>query len=244
MIFARTLLIGLSASLAILSPATRSLADPAIDALVQAIDPATLLGPPSAPGSAEERAELDQLRAIMRHRTADQLAQAQWDADHDDASAFAALLAPDGDLKRLPATAHLLDVVGDAADAAAAKAKAVFNRTRPYVLDPSLVGCPRSAASPNPSYPSGDATIGWAQAEVLAALAPGRAAAFEARGAELARHRLVCSLHFPSDVEAGRILGIAVARAVLAAPDLQPMVTAARAELEPRPRPGPPAPPR
>ena len=229
-------------SAAVMAFAGASLADPVVDNLVGNVDAAGLLSPPPAPGSAQEQTELRRLRVIMLHRTAEQLAQAQWDAEHDDASAFAALLTPDSDLQRMPATAHLLDIVGDAADAAAGKAKAVFNRTRPYVLDPSLVGCPRSPTSPNPSYPSGDATIGWAQAEVLADLEPDRAAAFEARGAELAQHRLVCSLHFPSDVEAGRILGIAIAKAVLASPELRSEIEAAKAELAAAPRLAPPAP--
>jgi len=72
------------------------------------IDPAIILPPPPADGSAQQTAELDELRDIKATRTPDRLAQARWDDAHEDATAFASVIGAAFDLKTLPKTAALL----------------------------------------------------------------------------------------------------------------------------------------
>ena len=54
------------------------------------------------------------------------------------------------------------------------------------------------------SYPSGHSAYGWAMAGVLSDLVPERHAQIEARAAEFARQRMVCGVHFASDIAAGK----------------------------------------
>jgi hypothetical protein len=54
------------------------------------------------------------------------------------------------------------------------------------------------------SYPSGHATYGYVMALLLADMVPERRGALLTRGDEFAQQRMVCGVHFPSDLVAGR----------------------------------------
>ncbi len=196
-----------------------------------ALDPASLLPAPPARDSAQERAELAELRGIMVSRRPEQLAAARWDDAHEDPSAFAAILAPAYDLKTLPRTAQLLDLAQDTGDAVVAKAKTQFRRLRPFKIDPVIKGCPTEGIADYSSCPSGTAAFGWVMATVLGDLAPEKAGALKARAEAYGHNRMVCGLHFRSDVEAAKVLGVAVGRILLSAPELQAQIAAARAEM-------------
>jgi acid phosphatase (class A) len=58
-------------------------------------------------------------------------------------------------------------------------------------------------------------------AAVLAELAPQQRPAIMERGRELGWNRVVAGVHYPSDVTAGRVLGTAIAKALLADPKFQ-----------------------
>jgi len=66
---------------------------------------------------------------------------------------------------------------------------------------------PSPAAAYSPSYPSGHATIGAMMSILLAEMVPERREALFTRGWEYGDARVLSGVHFPSDVEAGRILG-------------------------------------
>ena len=99
------------------------------------------------------------------------------------------------------------------------------------VIDPALKVCAKDDP-PQSSYPSGHATMGFAMAVVLAQLSPQRAPAFMARAAEYADNRLVCGMHFRSDVVAGQALGTAMALKLMATPAFQPEFDAAAREMK------------
>ena len=119
------------------------------------------------------------------------------------------------------------------ADEAAESVKARSFRARPVGDDPARPACQRltEAGRTTPSYPSGSATVGAAYGEVLAALAPERAAESRRTGHEIAVSRVVCGMHYPSDAEAGETLGREVARAIVASPGFQTDRIGAQAEL-------------
>lgn len=206
-------------------------ADEAVTSIVKALDPVKTLPPPPAPGSADEAAELDELRGIMQTRTTEQLAKATWDDAHEDPSAFVEALGPTYDLKSLPQTAKLLEITEDTAEAAAGRSKKYFKRLRPYRVDNSINGCNASGDSPNSSYPSGHATIGWSLAVVLADLAPERSEILLARALDFNQSRMICGSHFRRDTEAGRTLGTLVAQDILLAPEVKAQLDAAKAEM-------------
>jgi acid phosphatase (class A) len=112
--------------------------------------------------------------------------------------------------------------------------KAGYDRPRPAAVDPTAPICePRVPMLVNsPSYPAGHAAAGRAWAMALAQVDPERAAEILKRGDEIGDSRLVCGLHWTSDVAAGRVLGEAVAEAERADPAFQADLEAARAELK------------
>jgi acid phosphatase (class A) len=197
------------------------------------IDPVRLLPPPPADGSARQKLELAELRQIQDARTKARLNQALWDDEHENASLFTSTLGPSFDLAKLPQTARLIAIVENDQDIAAGMAKKAFHRHRPWIFDDTLVGCPRGKAKdPLSSYPSGHATVGYADGVFLAALMPDHAADILARASDYADSRLVCGVHFRSDIAASESLGTAVAILLLKSPRLSDQIAAARAELK------------
>lgn len=195
------------------------------------LDPALVLPPPPAPGSAQARAELAELRSIEAARTPAMLAAAHTDSDTKDASIFAAAIGPAFALDRLPATARLMHEVRIAEKDAADRAKAHFRRNRPWVAAPELHHCGKDDDAAWSSYPSGHTTMGFAMGAVLARLDPARADAIMARAAAYGESRIVCEVHFRSDVTAGQTLGLVVADRLMAKPAFQADFAAARREL-------------
>ena len=63
------------------------------------------------------------------------------------------------------------------------------------------------------SYPSGHTSIGWAWALVLAEASPNESTAILARGRAFGESRLVCNVHWQSDVIEGRFIGAATVAA-------------------------------
>jgi len=197
------------------------------------IAPLKLLPPPPRDGSPAQVAELDELRQIQAVRTSARLDQARWDGDHEDVSAFAAVLGPKFNLAKLPATRNLIEIVENDESAAATTAKKAFHRHRPWVFDQTLDVCEHSKTSdPLTSYPSGHATLAYSVAVVLAELVPTKATALMNRASDFAYSRLVCEVHFRSDIVAGQALGTAVGVLLLRSPSLQPSIEAARRELD------------
>jgi acid phosphatase (class A) len=195
------------------------------------IDPARLLPPPPAPDSDTQKAELAQLHLIQTQRTQARFDQALWDDRHQNSQMYAALLGPRFDLDRLPATRKVMQTVNNDLVIASRRAKTYFKRPRPWLTDPSLQGCPPTPTDPLSSYPSGHTTYAFATGVVLAELMPDKAQAILARDQDFADSRMVCGLHYRSDLAAGETLGTLVGRLILASPKTQPDLAAARAEL-------------
>lgn len=81
------------------------------------------------------------------------------------------------------------------------------------------------------SYPSGHSTRGTVFAFVLAELFPAQREAILARGREAGWLRVQGGVHYPSDILAGRVLGLAIGHALMRSPAFQADLAAARAEL-------------
>ena len=74
--------------------------------------------------------------------------------------------------------------------------------------------------------------LGWAWSLVLAELAPDRADQILRRGLAYGESRAVCGVHYPSDVEAGRIVGATIVTRLKADPAFQADFAKARIEFE------------
>lgn len=119
------------------------------------------------------------------------------------------------------------------ADAAAELAKARVFRPRPVGDDPERRACQRvnDAGRKGASYPSGSSTVATVYGEAFAALEPQRATDARRIAREVGLSRLVCGMHYPSDVAAGEVLGKAVFEAAAAMPVFDADLAAARSEL-------------
>lgn len=193
-----------------------------VDALV------FLPGPPEA-NSALELAE----RAVVRGPwSAERRQQALDDNAIDPFAAFDAVLGPDFTAANFPATAALLDRAGRAAGFAGDPAKFRFRRARPFLSDNAITPCiedtPRLRESF--SYPSGHGALGFGWALVLAELAPDHADALIERGRDFGWSRVVCGVHYPSDIDASRIVAAAAIARLHADPEFLAALEAARAE--------------
>jgi len=194
------------------------------------LDPALLLpAPPSdaAPAAVEGRAELHRIAAA---RTPKRLAQARRDDEVEDVTALTGVLGPAFNLERLPATARLFADLRYEDNVAAKRAKAYFRRERPFLYDRTLDVCDDAHDVKN-SYPSGHATMGYAAAAALEQLIPAKAQAVRARASDYAESRLVCGVHYRSDIDASQVLGAALVVKLLEKPDFKAEFEAARAEL-------------
>jgi acid phosphatase (class A) len=113
-----------------------------------------------------------------------------------------------------------------------------FQRPRPFQRVQLQRVCgeqkpPKPEAHPTggSSYPSGHSAYGWAVAMILVRVAPDRAEALMSRAEEYADSRVVCGVHFPSDVAAGQVIAAGVVARLDASPDFQADLARARAEF-------------
>jgi acid phosphatase (class A) len=204
------------------------------------VNPSQLLPPPPKDGSVEQQREMAHVKLIIQTRSKERHDQAIWDARHEDPTPFAAVIGPNFDLAKFPATAKLLADIQSDSDVAAGMAKEYFKRKFPVTAEmPADYGqwtCDEADRKPGTrplrSYPSGHATLGYSFGVVLAGLIPEKSQALLSRSASYAYSREVCGDHYHSDVEAGHVLGTTVGVLLLHNEKLKPELEAARAELK------------
>lgn len=192
------------------------------------LDAVALLPDPPSEQSPETRAELDLLLRVQQRRTPEEIARAKADASLTMA-AFADVIGPWFTPENLPRMEQLFQKLQTEATHVGGQAKNHFARKRPRFLDDRIQ--PVLAGISDPSYPSGNATRGMLCAAVLAEVAPQQRPAIMERGRELGWNRVVAGVHYPSDVTAGRVLGLAIARALLADPKFQQELSQVKKEF-------------
>lgn len=212
------------------SSAERTPPDVAHCVSAETLDLRRILPPPPIAGSRKERAELDELLRIQARRTPQQVARARLDAKIDVLVFAAALGRPRGlSAADLPRTLALFREIAADESAILGPAKREFARPRPFTVEARLrpvVAAPRSQ-----SYPSGHATWAYTTALVLADMVPERRRQLLERANEFAYDRNVAGVHYPSDVEAGRVAGTALAALLFTCGPFEREESAARAEL-------------
>jgi acid phosphatase (class A) len=163
-----------------------------------------LFAPPPARGSLQERRELDVLLALQRARTPSEVAAAQADRKTEISRFAGALGMDEPEMSRLPHLRHLAESVEDAVRPYVRAAKDHFRRLRPQEVEPAMQPCIGNVKG-DLSYPSGHANYGYVMGYLLSDMVPERRTQLQTRAAEFARQRMVCGVHFPSDIDAGRI---------------------------------------
>lgn len=198
------------------------------------LEPTTLLAPPPADGSDQQKAEVAEVLHLQQTASKERLDQAVWDDRHESSELWLPTLGPVGfDLTKLPATAEMLDAVMRERDAAADVVKVYYGRRRPWTFDANIQVC--EAAGKNGSqvrsYPSGHGTLSYAQGIILAHLMPAKGQLIMARAEDFAVSRMYCGVHSRSDIRASAVLGTTLGTLLLHEPKFKPLLDNARAEL-------------
>jgi acid phosphatase (class A) len=198
----------------------------------------TLVPAPPAIDSAQDKVDVAWLKGSIARA-----GEERWQkAVADDASVydnFSAALGATIDRKTLPRLVRLLNRVSEDALAASGEAKKRFSRPRPFqrfalarVCGQAKPPKPEAAPAKGSSYPSGHAVVSWAAALVMMEAAPANATPIVTRAVSYGESRVVCGVHFPSDVEAGRILGAAVVDKLFTIPEFRRDLICAKREVQ------------
>ena len=199
-------------------------------------DSAALLPSPPAVGSAAAALDQDVARAALALRDTNRWRLAAMDANlsfPEAAGAFSCALGAPVTEQDTPRLYQMLRRVMTDAGFATFSAKDKYRHARPFMLDgqPTCTPDKEQALRAQGSYPSGHTSIGWAWALVLAEASPGESSAILARGRTFGESRLVCNVHWESDVIEGRFIGAATVARLHAEPDFLADLAAAKAEL-------------
>ncbi len=191
-------------------------------------DGIALLAPPPAAGSAEAAADLELSRSVFRVRTPAETAHAKRSGSLS-FSLFGPAIGPVYQLEKLPHTEALLKKVKAEIHDPIYKAKDYWKRQRPCQVDTNLDWGP-----PEPSfgYPSGHSSCATVYGLVLAEIFPDKRDAIMNIAYGIGWDRVLIGKHYLTDVRAGRVLGQAIVREMLASPAFQADLTAARAEVQ------------
>lgn len=196
-------------------------------------DIAAILPSPPAAGSAAFAADEERYRTTRALRDTARWSLAARDADltfPNAAQTYSCALGIAITPEATPNLNILLRRVRTDASRANDKAKALYQRRRP-VNAYGDTSCTPHDKLRDDSYPSGHTSIGWAWALTLAELAPENATAILARGLAYGDSRVVCGVHWQSDVEAGRLVGAGVVSRLHADPVYAAQLPLARREI-------------
>jgi len=113
-------------------------------------------------------------------------------------------------------------------------AKNHYQRIRPFMLNKKPICTPHEEKElrTDGSYPSGHTAIGWAWALILAEVAPDHADAILARGRAFGESRMVCNVHWNSDVAEGRFMGASAVAKLHSDPQFMTDLEAAKEEVK------------
>lgn len=204
------------------------LSDSRIDALADALSPpgdaawaaeaAALAGAPATPSN-YDRWQLAIVHAELRPPEA---------AQHFDCVLGARFMA-----EPRPALTRLLARLSVDAQKVSLKLGQRTPRDRPGIAEPGLKPCQRTndEMRRSPSWPASGAVVATAYGEAFAALAPDAADGARRVAQAIGESRIVCRMNWPSDVEAGERLGVALYAETATTPDFAADLAEARREV-------------
>lgn len=201
---------------------------------VSSIDlPPQLLPPPPEEGSKEWKKNIQGVLAAQQH-IAKKDSAAIRDEQHLRLSLITNVIGTDFTAEKFPRTYELLQNVFEDSEFITGADKKFWHTRRPYLTD-KQVKLFVDRIDSNPAYPSGHTSASRVAAEVLGMLFPDRLGDLRARAESIAYHRVQAGVHYPVDVEGGRMLAMMIIGALSKSADFQSDLTAAKEEIAEQP---------
>lgn len=171
-----------------------------------AVDSSKFLPAPPAPGSAafaEDKYAFEFTRTLKGSERW-LLAAQDNESDLDSLAVdFSCALGFSLDRKHAPLFFALIGKARTDIGYAVGSGKEFFARPRPLVGNDAPICVERGDIAKSFAYPSGHTTQGWTYTLILAELVPDQAVEIAARGRAYGESRVVCGVHWASDVAAG-----------------------------------------
>jgi acid phosphatase (class A) len=197
------------------------------------VDGVALLPPPPTPASPAQAADDAAYRAAIADKGSPRWQLAAADADlRRIPEAFVCALGTPIDADCAPHLTMLVRRVASDGGFATLPAKVHYRRPRPFVAleGPTCIPADEPALRKDPAYPSGHAALGWTVGLVLIQVAPDRANELAQRAFAYGQSRVLCGVHWPSDVVAARTLAASVVAQLQSNADFGMQLAQARKE--------------
>lgn len=185
---------------------------------------------PSAPGSAEDKADYAATDRAYADRSAADFAQAKREEKFN-AFDFASVIGADFSADKLPHVAALFKEAEEETKQAVDLSKNHWKRPRPCPPASECANDPQKAAKKSYGYPSGHSSRATVDAILLSQLFPQDADALMQHARDIGWRRVEKGVHTLQDIYAGREFGQALATDMLSSPAMQHDLAAAREEL-------------
>ena len=199
-------------------------------------DMLSVLPPPPKPGSGVDADDHASFPASRGLKDSPRWSLAINDVEQTPQAAFldfACALGVTLDDGKAPVLSNLFSRIVPDARAFVDPPKNHYARHRPYLDQEGPICVDKSPSlAASASYPSGHATLSWAWGLILAELAPDRAGQILARARVYGESRVVCGVHYPSDIEAGRANGSALVAVLHSDAAFRADLDKARAEVD------------
>lgn len=195
---------------------------------VEAVDPIGLLPAPPIMDSPEQRADM---LAVVNARNTCSSNDLVIALEHDRSLTPYNMAPFIGDFfkaDRLPKTAALFRHAESDTSRLVAVVKDHWQRPRPSVTDTNLL---LTKPDLSYSYPSGHSAGATIVALILTELVPDKAEEILVASRNAGWHRVQLARHYPSDIQAGRVVALAAFRAMKANPRYQKEFAEAKAEM-------------
>ena len=165
----------------------------------------------------------------QRGASPERIEQARHDVDESLDSMFGAVLGKPLPAAALPATTRLFERIGETEEVVVSGTKQAFQKLRPWLSNNEIKPLVRQSSSG--SYPSGHTTHVTVAAIVLGEIVPEKRDAIWQRSGDYAWSRVIGGMHYPNDLDGGRLAGTAIAVAIRDRPEFKADFAAARKEL-------------
>jgi acid phosphatase (class A) len=166
----------------------------------------TILQPPPSAQSPQAIADYAQVKEAQLNANEARINLARSDNNIDAFKAYSIILGDRFNPQNFPKTKEVLDYAMPFSAIAAKESKNIYKRDRPFIFDTSIKICIDNAPNGS-SYPSGHSAWGWLSGNIIARIFPKQSDIIFARAIDYGQSRVVCGVHYPTDIIAGRIVG-------------------------------------